>query len=107
MIAGGVFTLEQLLPVPLGCCDDAAALAPDTTLGVVFSCGPTAIQLLKDDLQDSCIGRQQRRAGMVGVSSYLSPNTVLIIGQGDTLDHVEKAMHSFLPPKTMLRRKSA
>jgi [acyl-carrier-protein] S-malonyltransferase len=43
--------------------------------------------------------------GMVGVSSYLSPNTILVIGQGDTLDRLEKAMPSFLPPKVMLRRK--
>lgn len=38
---------------------------------------------------------------MVGVSSYLSPNTVLVIGQGDTLDRLDQA----LPEKTMLRRK--
>ncbi len=103
MIAGGVFTLEQLLPVPLGCCDDAAALAPEATLGVVFSRGP-AIAL--KDVQDLCTAVSSEGRGMVGVSSYLSPNTVLLIGQGDTLDHVEKAIDGFLPPKTMLRRKS-
>jgi len=103
MIAGGVFTLEQLLPVPLGCCDDAAALAPGTTLGIVFSRGPA---ILLKDVQDLCTAVSSEGRGMVGVSSYISPNTVLVIGQGDTLDRLEKAMQGYLPPKTMLRRKA-
>jgi [acyl-carrier-protein] S-malonyltransferase len=102
MIAGGVFTLDQLLPVPLRCADDAAALAPDTTLGVIFSRGP-AIPL--KDVQDLCTAVSSEGRGMVGVSSYLSPNTLLVIGQGDTLDHVEREIPGLLPPKTMLRRK--
>ncbi len=103
MIAGGVFTIEQLLPVPLGCCDDAAAIAPGTTLGIIFSRGP-AIPL--KDVQDLCTAVSSEGQGMVGVSSYLSPNTVLVIGQGDTLDQLEKAMPGILPPRTMLRRKA-
>jgi [acyl-carrier-protein] S-malonyltransferase len=42
---------------------------------------------------------------MVGASSYLSPNTVLVIGHGETLDRLERVMPGFLPEKTMLRRK--
>ncbi len=103
MISGGVFTLEELLPVPLGCCDDAASLALGTTLGILFSRGP-AIPL--KDVQDLCTTVSSEGRGMVGVSSYISPNTVLVIGQGDTLDRLEKAMIGFLPPKTMLRRKT-
>ena len=103
MISGGVFTLEQLLPVPLGCCDDAAALTPGTTLGVVFSRGP-AIPL--KDVQDLCMEVSSEGLGMVGVSAYLSPNTVLVIGQGETLGRLEEAMQGVLPPKTMIRRKS-
>lgn len=102
MVAGGVFTLEQLLPVPVGCADDCAALAVDTTLGVLFSRGP-ALPLRV--VQDLCTSVSSEGRGMVGVSSYLSPNTVLLIGQGDTLDRVEHAMPGFLPGKTMLRRK--
>ena len=103
MVSGGVFTLEQLLPVPLGCCDDAASLAPGTTLGIVFSRGPA---ILLKDVQDLCTAVSSEGRGMVGVSSYISPNTVLVIGQGDTLDRLEKAMQGYLPPKTMLRRKA-
>ena len=103
MVAGGVFSMEQLLPVPLGCADDCADLARDTTLGIIFSRGP-AIAL--KDVQDLCTAVSSEGKGMVGVSSYLSPNTVLVIGQGDTLDRLERLMPETLPPKVMLRRKA-
>lgn len=102
MVAGGVFTMEELLPVPLECADDCAELAAGTTLGIVFSRGP-AIPL--KDVQDLCTEVSGEGKGMVGVSSYLSPNTLLVIGQGDTLDRLEKAIPGRLPEKTMLRRK--
>src|SRR6185437_13492020 len=77
MIAGGVFTMEQLLPIPLTCADDCAELAVDTTLGIIFSRGPA---ILLKDVQDLCTAVSSEGRGMVGVSSYLSPNTVLVIG---------------------------
>ena len=103
VISGGMFTMEELLPVPLGCADDCADLAADTTLGVIFSRGP-AIAL--KDVQDLCLQVSNEGRGMVGVSSYLSPNTILVIGQGATLDRLEQAIPGRLPAKTMLRRKS-
>lgn len=103
LVVGGVFTMEELLPVPLDFADDSAALAHDSTLGVIFSRGP-AIAL--KDVQDLCTAVSSEGMGMVGVSSYLSPNTVLVIGQGRTLDRLDKMMPVYLPEKTMLRRKS-
>ena len=103
MVLGGVFTMEQLLPIPLGCADDCAELAKTTTLGILFSRG-AALEL--DDVQELCMSVSSEGQGMVGASSYLSPNTVLIIGQGDTLSRLEKAMPDFLPDKVMLRRKA-
>lgn len=102
VVAGGIFTMEELLPVPLGCADDCAELAAGTTMGVIFSRGP-AIAL--KDVQDLCTEVSSEGQGMVGVSSYLSPNTVLVIGQGKTLDRLEKAIPGRLPERTMLRRK--
>ena len=102
MIVGGSFTMAELLPVPLGCADDCAELAVDSTLGVIFSRGP-AVPL--KDVQDLCTAVSSEGHGMVGVSAYLSPNTALIIGQGKTLDRVEKALPSFLPERVNLRRK--
>jgi [acyl-carrier-protein] S-malonyltransferase len=102
MVAGGVFTLEQLLPVPLGCCDDCAELAAESTLGVLFSRGPA---LSLHEVQEMCTAISSEGRGMVGPSAYLSPNTALVIGQGDTLDRLEQAIPRFLPQKVMLRRK--
>jgi [acyl-carrier-protein] S-malonyltransferase len=41
---------------------------------------------------------------MIGPSAYLSPNTALLLGQGDTLDRFERVMRDHLPEKVMLRR---
>jgi [acyl-carrier-protein] S-malonyltransferase len=102
VVSGGMFTLEQILRVPLSCADDCAEIAAETTLGVLFSRGPA---LSLERVQTLCTEVSGEGQGMVGVSTYLSPNTILVIGQGDTLDRLERAMPSFLPPKVMLRRK--
>ncbi len=102
VVSGGLFTMEELLPIPLACADDCAALALETTLGVVFSRGP-AVPL--KDVQDLCTEVSAEGQGMIGVSSYIAPNTILVIGQGDTLTRLAKAMPGRLPGKTMLRQK--
>jgi [acyl-carrier-protein] S-malonyltransferase len=102
VVSGGVFTFEQLLPVPLECAPDCAALAHDATLGVLFTRGQA---LALRDVQELCTAVSSEGRGMVGVSTYLSPNTVLVIGQRDTLDRLEAAMPGALPERTMLRRK--
>jgi [acyl-carrier-protein] S-malonyltransferase len=102
VVSGGVFALEQILPVPLDCAGDCAALAHDATLGVLFTRGPA---LALKEVQELCTAVSSEGRGMVGVSTYLSPNTVLVIGQGDTLDRLEAAMPGALPVRTMLRRK--
>ena len=103
LIAGKMFTLEQLLPVPLMCAADCVSLSEGTTLGVLFSRGP-ALPLTQ--VQALCTEVSAEGKGLVGASAYLSPNTVLLIGQGDTLSRVEQAIPSFLPGPAMLRRKT-
>ncbi len=102
MVLGGVYSLDQLLPVPLAMAPDCAALAGDTTMGVLFTRGaelPTA------DVERLCMAIRGEGHGLIGPSAYLSPNTALILGQGDTLDRLERAIPDFLPGKVMLRRK--
>ena len=60
--------------------------------------------VLLKDVQDLCTEVSAEGNGMVGVSSYIAPNTILVIGQGDTLSRLEKALPKRLPGKTMLRR---
>jgi [acyl-carrier-protein] S-malonyltransferase len=102
MILGNIFTLEQILPIPLALAADCAALAQDATLGVLFSRGSI---LHAEDVQRLCMAVSSQGAGLIGPSAYLSPNTVLVIGQGDTLDRLERLMGDFLPAKTNLRPK--
>jgi [acyl-carrier-protein] S-malonyltransferase len=102
MVHGGVYTLDQLLPIPLGFAADCAAMAENTTLGVLFSRGSI---LPTESVERLCTAVSSQGKGLVGPSAYLSPNTVLVIGQGDTLDRLDSLMGDYLPGKTNLRKK--
>ena len=101
LVLGGVYTLEQLLPVPLRLAPDCAELAADTHLGILFTRAPV---LPEKDVERLCIAVGSEGLGLIGPSAYLSPNTALILGQGDTLGRLEVAMKDYLPGKVMLRR---
>jgi [acyl-carrier-protein] S-malonyltransferase len=102
MVLGGVYTMDQLLPIPLSCAADCAEMAQDATMGVLFSRGSI---LHPEDVERLCTAVSSQGKGLIGPSAYLSPNTVLVIGQGDTLDRLEPLMDEYLPGKTNLRRK--
>ncbi len=102
LVLGGVYTMEQLLPVPLSLAPDCAELTTNTTLGILSSQGHT---LKVDDVQHLCSTISRRGHGLIGPSTYLSPYQVLVIGQGDTFELLEAEMHGFLPANTTLRRK--
>jgi [acyl-carrier-protein] S-malonyltransferase len=101
LIAAGVYEMRDLLPVPLAAADDCVALADGVTLGVLFSRGPpldlTAVRRL-------CLRITQSGHGTIAVSTYLSPNSVLLLGQAGTLDRFASAMAGHLPGQTFLRR---
>jgi [acyl-carrier-protein] S-malonyltransferase len=101
LVLGNMYRLDQLLPIPLAMAKDCAELAADTHMGILFTRAPI---LPEDDVQRLCVSVSSEGHGMIGPSAYLSPNTALILGQGDTLDRLEKKMHDFLPEKVMLRR---
>jgi len=101
LVLGGVYTLEQLLPVPLAMAVDCAELSADTHLGILFTRAPA---LPEKDVERLCIAVSSEGLGLVGPSAYLSPNTALVLGQGDTLDRLERAMTDYLPGKVLLRR---
>lgn len=101
MVVGGSFTLEELLPVPLALADDCAGLAQDVTMGVLFTRAPV---LPEADVERLCAAVSGEGHGLVAPSSYLSPNTALLLGQGKTIDRVEALMKEYLPARVMLRR---
>jgi [acyl-carrier-protein] S-malonyltransferase len=104
LVWSDVFKLEQLLPVPLGLCQDCAELANDLTMGVLFTRGPA---LPMDEVERLCRGISSEGHGLIGPSAFLSPNTALILGQGDTIDRLDAAkavLQTHKSQKVSLRR---
>jgi [acyl-carrier-protein] S-malonyltransferase len=101
LVHSGVIRLDQILPVPLGLARDCAELAANVSMGILFTRAP---ELPEDDVDRLCLAVSSEGHGLIGPSAWLSPNTALLLGQGDTVDRLQRAMGSFLPPKVMLRR---
>ncbi len=101
LIAGGVMEMQHALKVPLALADDCVALAHDVTLGVLFSRGP-AIDI--DGVHRLCLRINTAGKGVIGVSSILAPNSLLLLGQGSTVDHFGDLMPEWIPQKLYLRK---
>jgi [acyl-carrier-protein] S-malonyltransferase len=104
LVWSDVYTLEQLLPVPLALAPDCADLATDLTMGVLFTRGP---ELPMPEVERLCRGISREGHGLIGPSAFLSPNTALILGQGKTIDRLDAEKVSLLKHKShkvLLRR---
>jgi [acyl-carrier-protein] S-malonyltransferase len=101
LIAAGVYTAEAALTPLLTLAEDTAALADDVTLGILFSRGPA---LGDDKVTQLCLQISNEGRGTIAVSTILSPDTVLVMGQGDTLDRFKERMIGVLPETTRLRK---
>ena len=97
---GGLIDMAHVLQIPLSMADDCAELAKGVTMGVVFSRGPA---LTIDAVERLCHRINARGKGVIGISSILSPNTVLVLGQKDTVDRFKQMMHETLHPRVHLR----
>ncbi|MGE0757387.1 MAG: hypothetical protein AB7O38_10215 [Pirellulaceae bacterium] len=99
--ASSVIDWDEALRVPLTLAEDCAALADGVTLGVLFSRGRmiplNSVKLL-------CLEINQEGRGVIAVSARLSPNTLLLMGQGDTLDRFRERVKSVLTEHTHLRK---
>jgi [acyl-carrier-protein] S-malonyltransferase len=102
LVLGGVYELEQLLPVPLGLAQDCADLTTDTTIGILSMTGQA---LPIEQLRRLCIKISSRGEGLIGPSTYLSPYQAILLGQGNTLDLLEREMTTHLQGSATLRRR--
>jgi [acyl-carrier-protein] S-malonyltransferase len=100
LVAGGTFVVEQVLPPLAAMADDCAELAHGVTMGILFSRG-TELPMTK--VQQMCVEITSDGNGVLAISSFLSPNTVLLLGQGPTLDRF-KARLPELGGRTNLRK---
>lgn len=101
LIATDVFQLEHILPPPLVMAGECAALAHDATMGVLFSRGP---ELDLDLVTGLCLKVNNEGRGVIGISSFLSPNTVLLLGQHGTVDRFRELMEGNFPRQVHLRK---
>lgn len=101
LAASGVFDMEACLNILLPLADDSAELAKKVTMGIVFCRGPaldyTAIERL-------CLQITNEGHGTLGISSFLSPNSVLLLGQGKTVDKFKNSIKEVLPQKVHVRK---
>lgn len=101
LVCGGVYALREVLPPLIAMARESAELARDVTMGVVFSRGK-ALDL--EGVERLCLEITTQGRGTIAISSYLSPNTVLVLGQGDTVDRFKALMNQFLPGQVNLRK---
>lgn len=91
---------EALQPVLiLG--QEAAELAPNVCMGILFSRGPA---LDFEAIQLRCQEITAEGKGVIAISTYLSPNTVLLMGEHATIDRFKEQMADIVPKGTHLRK---
>ncbi len=103
LVAGGVFNMRDVIPPLVALAKECAELARDVTLGGVFSRG-RALDLVA--VERLCLYITHQGRGVIAISSYLSPNTVLVLGQGDTVDRFKERMNGVLSGPVNLRKNS-
>ena len=87
--AGGVIEWYEALRIPLALAADCAELARDVSLGVLFSRGR---MIPINTAKLLCLEINQEGRGVIGMSAKLSPNSILLMGQGDTLTRFKERM---------------
>jgi [acyl-carrier-protein] S-malonyltransferase len=101
VVASGLFEMEHALRLPLSVAADAVALTADVTMGVLFSRGPL---LDIGQVEKLCLQINLAGQGVIGMSSILAPNTVLLLGQGSTIDRFAVRMPDAFPARVYLRK---
>ncbi len=101
LVAGDMYQLPDVLVPLVKLADECAELANDTTMGVVFSRGPA---LSIEAVEKLCLEINLDGQGVIAMSSILSPNTVLVLGQGTTVDRFRERMKDTLGERVNLRK---
>lgn len=104
LAATNVLTMRDAVEIPLKMSKDAAELAQDVTLGVIFSRSGKMID--RNKVRDLCTKINAERQGVIDVSTYLSPNSMLLLGQGDTIDRFKKRLGEISDERIAIRKNS-
>ena len=101
LAAGGIIDAVSAMQTPLLLAGDCVALAADVTLGILFT---RSRELIVDDISRLCLHINQQGRGVLGISAHLAPNSLLLMGQGDTLDRFLALAQSALNLRLHLRK---
>lgn len=96
----GAIAAEDLVRVPLTMARECAELAHNVKLAVLFSRGKA---IPESHVHRLCVKVTSAGRGTIGMSAVLSPNTYLLIGQGDSLALFKDAMSSEFSHSAHLR----
>ncbi|MBX3422714.1 MAG: ACP S-malonyltransferase [Pirellulaceae bacterium] len=99
IVAGGLMSLRDALSVPMALSEDCIALAEGVKLAVLFS---REKKVDTDQVHRLCMEITAEGNGTLSISTYLAPNSLLLMGQGDTIDRFRELMKRTLP-QTYLR----
>ena len=89
VVVAGIAEMKDVLSVPLSLATDCAELAREVAMGIVFSRGAG---LEEEDIHRYCEEVTAEGKGTIAVSAVLSPNTMLVLGQGKTLERLKKRL---------------
>lgn len=97
----GLYPLEAVMRVPLELSSDCAAMAADVTMGIVFS---RARAIDEGYLHRLCEEITVEGKGAIAVSAILSPNTLLVLGEHNTVDRLSDSLESQSDPPILVRK---
>jgi [acyl-carrier-protein] S-malonyltransferase len=101
LVAGDIIDPPNAVRVPLSVVDDCIELANSATLGILFT---HSRELALDEIRRLCLEVNQEGRGVIGISSHLAPNTILIMGQADTLDRLYARARAELNVRVHLKK---
>jgi [acyl-carrier-protein] S-malonyltransferase len=100
LVGTGVYQMTDLLRVPLMMAEDCAALADHVTLALLVSRGPV---LDFDVVRRLCLSVSQQGQGVIDVSTYLSPNSVLLMGQNGAVKTLQEKIQETYSNRVTVR----
>lgn len=100
LVAGNVYEMDTVLHPLLSLGKDTAALAADVRMGVLFSRGPA---LDMDAIRRLLVKICAEGKGSISISSFLSPNTILLMGQQETVKRFKTLMKTEIEGRMHVR----
>lgn len=101
LVAAGTLSLEDALTIPLALSDDIAKLAPICTLAVVF-CRRSTLEA--NLVHRVCQEINTEGNGLIGISSVLSPNSLIVIGEGETTVRLQQRLSALVPDRVYIKK---